>query len=976
MYGKSVVTAMPAVREDIGFCPQHDVLYPSMTVSEHLSMFASLKGIPTADVDSAVMAKITDVGLTEKVAYQSGGLSGGQKRKLSLAMALIGDCKAVFLDEPTSGMDPYSRRSTWNMLQAARAGRVMVLTTHFMDEADILGDRIGIMVKGRLRCCGSSLFLKSKFGGGYNLAFAKKTTDAAEKLQQAVTSRVPGSKTISNIGTELKCQLPLAEVAVFPELFAELEARQDSYGFESYGIGVTTMEEVFLRVAHEGEEADSVARASQKDGGELPTAPSNMCCQSCFSSIVSSSTFKDSDPRWFRCGASFVKHLVAVYVKRARYGVRDRKAQICNIIMPIVLLWFGFFLMYDLLGSLIEMEMPEYTLSLDIVKEELELSSTPIDFNATDSGESPDVSRFPGGAIAHPKMVQLVEEEEQVFGVIYKDGRPLGESGCVMEPRELLSFSKQLLEQGMGSEGENVVYGAVMFPAEIADCCADYEMPCAQVQQLMVTGLGLDCNIEVQQLASPAGHSFLQAHIGSRGPVISEFLQLKDDAEGTAAQKLDASMQQLADAAALFVTFTKHLGLPELSNATLANFCPSHCAGNEYRHWNTGGALAALVARRYKACDYAKRAADNANKPIQTLIGVLQASGLGLLAGSDSSFITCDTTPVMLAARTAPLIVALRTCSQSFLCGTALNTAFSLGGGFSTQDLFTILGGLNQTAGAMSDAGMGDVSLQLACPATCGVCNATSNSSLGPAPMSTEAPEPEPAPEPELQLPICVDDAMRCRTTRNGRCDERGLGASCDGTSSCLCPATTDATDCADYRPCDSLNGRRMQGSEPSFASTPKQVTILYNASFTHSTPVFLSVANNVLKKSHGGGSITIRGGMLPWTFFQKYNSDSSVIIGIFQSLVVCLFVIIAFSFVPGALVEFSVREREYNRNSKHQQYVSGISIPAYWFGAYLWDMTVITMPITATMFLSAWFGVDPLVKNDAQQCCFVLFLG
>ena len=68
-----------------------------------------------------------------------GALSGGMKRKLSLAMALIGDCKAIFLDEPTSGMDPYSRRSTWTMLQAARSGRVMVLTTHFMDEA-VTGD--------------------------------------------------------------------------------------------------------------------------------------------------------------------------------------------------------------------------------------------------------------------------------------------------------------------------------------------------------------------------------------------------------------------------------------------------------------------------------------------------------------------------------------------------------------------------------------------------------------------------------------------------------------------------------------------------------------------------------------------------------------------------------------------------------------------------------------------------------------------
>ena len=103
VYGKSIVADMPGVRKDIGFCPQHDVLYPSLTVHEHLSMFASLKGIPEGEVEAVVMSKIAEVGLTEKVHYQSGGLSGGQKRKLSLAMALIGDCKAIFLDEPTSG---------------------------------------------------------------------------------------------------------------------------------------------------------------------------------------------------------------------------------------------------------------------------------------------------------------------------------------------------------------------------------------------------------------------------------------------------------------------------------------------------------------------------------------------------------------------------------------------------------------------------------------------------------------------------------------------------------------------------------------------------------------------------------------------------------------------------------------------------------------------------------------------------------
>ena len=113
-------------------CPQHDVLWADLTVSEHLRFFAGIKGVPPAEVEAAISQAIKEVGLTEKVHARSKQLSGGQKRKLSVAIALVGGSKICVLDEPTSGMDPYSRRSTWEALQNARSGRVMLLTTHFM----------------------------------------------------------------------------------------------------------------------------------------------------------------------------------------------------------------------------------------------------------------------------------------------------------------------------------------------------------------------------------------------------------------------------------------------------------------------------------------------------------------------------------------------------------------------------------------------------------------------------------------------------------------------------------------------------------------------------------------------------------------------------------------------------------------------------------------------------------------------------
>jgi ABC-type multidrug transport system ATPase subunit len=93
------------------------------------------------------------------------------KRRLSVAMAMIGDPKLIFLDEPTTGMDPVSRRQVWDIIEHAKQNRAIVLTTHSMEEADILGDRVAIMAHGSLRCIGSSLHLKQKFGAGYQVCF-------------------------------------------------------------------------------------------------------------------------------------------------------------------------------------------------------------------------------------------------------------------------------------------------------------------------------------------------------------------------------------------------------------------------------------------------------------------------------------------------------------------------------------------------------------------------------------------------------------------------------------------------------------------------------------------------------------------------------------------------------------------------------------------------------------------------------------
>ena len=130
---------------------------------------------------------IADMGLEDKkdaMAYQ---LSGGNKRKLSVAIALCGQSKFVLLDEPTSGMDLTARRQMWNLLKEYKKGRVILLTTHYMQEADILGDRIGIIAKGTLTCLGTSHFLKNKFGTGYDLNIVKSDASKDSRILEFLT---------------------------------------------------------------------------------------------------------------------------------------------------------------------------------------------------------------------------------------------------------------------------------------------------------------------------------------------------------------------------------------------------------------------------------------------------------------------------------------------------------------------------------------------------------------------------------------------------------------------------------------------------------------------------------------------------------------------------------------------------------------------------------------------------------------------
>ncbi|XP_059141174.1 cholesterol transporter ABCA5-like [Physella acuta] len=235
------------IRNLCGICPQTNILYDELSCAEHLKMFANIKGVPDHLINERIESALKDVDLSDQTHTFAKNLSGGQKRKLSVAIAFIGDPKLVFLDEPTAGMDPFSRRHLWSLLKKKKEGRVILLTTHFMDEADILSDRKAFIQNGKLRCCGSSMFLKNKFGIGYHLTMVIAPECQVDKVTSMLTSVIPSTKHQRTHGKEVAYTMSLNDVPKFSKLFKTID-RNMKLGIEGYGVSMPSLEEVFLNL--------------------------------------------------------------------------------------------------------------------------------------------------------------------------------------------------------------------------------------------------------------------------------------------------------------------------------------------------------------------------------------------------------------------------------------------------------------------------------------------------------------------------------------------------------------------------------------------------------------------------------------------------------------------------------------------------------------------------------------------------------
>ncbi|NWR42116.1 ABC8B protein, partial [Regulus satrapa] len=266
-YKLSEIGDREEIRAMIGICPQFNTQFEVLTVKENLRTFAEIKGIKSKEVEREVQNILELLDISNIQDTQAEKLSGGQKRKLSIGIAMLGNPQVLLLDEPTAGLDPLSRHQVWSLLREQRAGRVILFSTQFMDEADILADRKAFISHGRLKCVGSSLFLKKKWGICYHLRIHVSESCDLENLTSLVKGYIPNATFSGHTQHELRYQLPLENVSKFPDLFSGLDSCSEQ-GIFNYGVSMTTLEDVFLRLEGEAAADREGEQVAGEDGTE------------------------------------------------------------------------------------------------------------------------------------------------------------------------------------------------------------------------------------------------------------------------------------------------------------------------------------------------------------------------------------------------------------------------------------------------------------------------------------------------------------------------------------------------------------------------------------------------------------------------------------------------------------------------------------------------------------------------------------
>ncbi|CAF1266993.1 unnamed protein product [Rotaria sp. Silwood1] len=241
---------MDSIRKIISYCPQYDILFDLLTVEEQIEFYAIARGY-SYNKKNICSNLLESVNLTNDRNMFCKHLSAGMKRRLSIALAFIGETIFVLLDEPSSGLDPINRRHLWNWINSMKENRTILLSTHIMEEADALSDRIIILSNGNLCANDKSSELKKKYGSGYKLILNTDNDQYHIYLFDLINKYLNNSTIEIESNNQLIIQTNQQSSNLFIQLLYQLENLKENKIILNYGLSNTTLDEVFLRITND-----------------------------------------------------------------------------------------------------------------------------------------------------------------------------------------------------------------------------------------------------------------------------------------------------------------------------------------------------------------------------------------------------------------------------------------------------------------------------------------------------------------------------------------------------------------------------------------------------------------------------------------------------------------------------------------------------------------------------------------------------
>ncbi|KAL9874745.1 phospholipid-transporting ATPase ABCA3-like isoform 1-T1 [Glossina fuscipes fuscipes] len=258
-------------RHLIGYCPQHNIHMPYMTCKQHLIFFAKLRGLTHREAAILANKLLQQLNLSKKAHNYGKNLSGGMKRRLSLGIAMAGDTKVIVLDEPSSGLDIESRRELWDVLLELRKTKAIMITTHHMEEAEVLGDTINILCNGRVLLTGAPLELKRKVGSGYILKLCTNPSQFnKDECLQFIRVDIPTANVMEIVPPTVLLSLPYQHHEKYGKILRRLEKYQQELGINTISMIDTTLEDVFLHSTSKVDEIDGAVNCHTDTDASIP----------------------------------------------------------------------------------------------------------------------------------------------------------------------------------------------------------------------------------------------------------------------------------------------------------------------------------------------------------------------------------------------------------------------------------------------------------------------------------------------------------------------------------------------------------------------------------------------------------------------------------------------------------------------------------------------------------------------------------